>query len=67
MIQNFYIQIICENKLDVYITRKNHKRVLMSDDIWKSKLECCKIEQSDGKIKCKRHTGLIGIIRGHAK
>jgi len=63
MIQNLYIQMISEAKLDVYITRQNHKCVLMSDEIWKTKLECCKIEQSDGKIKCKKSIGLIGIIR----
>ena len=55
--------MISEAKLDVYITRQNHKCVLMSDEIWKTKLECCKIEQSDGKIKCKKSIGLIGIIR----
>jgi len=63
MKQSLYIQMICKLSLEGFILKQNHKRLLMSDDIWKSKLECCKIEQSDGKIKCKRSIGLIGIVR----
>jgi len=66
MKQDLYIQMICENSLEGYILKQNHKRVLMSDNIWKTKLESCKLKQSDEKIKCKRSIGLIGIVRGSA-
>jgi len=57
--------MICEDNLERHIVMQNYKRVWISDDIWKNKLESCRLEHSDGKIKCKRHTGLIGIVRGH--
>ena len=65
MKQELYIQVISENKLDVYILRRNSKRVWISDDIWKNKLESCAlIKELTGEAKCKRSIGLIGVVRG---
>jgi len=62
---NLHIQMICEDILEAHIVMQNSKHVWISDDIWKSKLESCKLDQSNCEIQCKRHTGLIGIVRGH--
>jgi hypothetical protein len=62
---NPHIQAISEYKLEGHIIMQNCKRVWISDNIWKSKLEGCRLEQLDGKTRCKRTTSLMGIIRGH--
>jgi len=65
MRQDLHIQMICEDILEWHLIIQNYKYVGISDNIWKDKLEGCRLEQSDGKIQCKRHKGLIGIVRGH--
>jgi len=66
MEQNVHIQMVCENKLENHTIMQNHKRVWISDDIWKDKLEGCRWKQVGGKTKCIKTTGLIGTVRGHA-
>jgi len=65
MRQDLYIQMICEHRFEGHILKQNHKPVLMSDDIWKAKLEwCIVLNQLTGKTSCERPIGLIGTVRG---
>ena len=66
MEQNVHIQIIWEDKLETHTIIQNCKRVWISDDIWKAKLEGCRWKQTGGKTKCIKTTGLIGTVRGHS-
>jgi|GEM_PF-6476266 len=66
MLQNLQIQTISKYELENYNIMQNIKRVWISDDIWKSKLEGCRWKQTGGKTKCVKTTGLIGVVRGHA-
>jgi len=68
MKQDLYIQMICENTLEEHVVMQNSKRIWISDDIWKSKLESCNhVKRLTGKTTCKKSIGLIGIIRGTFK
>jgi len=58
--------MIWETKLEVHIIMQNLKRVWISNDIWKDKLEGCRWKQTGGKTKYVKTTGLIGVVRGHA-
>ena len=66
MEQNVYIQMIWKDKFETHTFMQNCKRVWISDDIWKDKLEGCRWKQINGKTKCVKTTGLIGVVRGHA-
>jgi len=57
--------MICENILEAHTGMQICKRVWISDDIWKAKLEGCRLKQTGGRTKCVKTTGLIGIVRGH--
>ena len=59
--------MICETKLEDNMIMQNRKRVWINDNIWKTKLEGCRWKQTDGKTKCLKTTGLIGIVRGHTQ